>query len=140
MGNLIEAKDVERVIRKHFENKGFELSRPRKRGQTGPDIVARHGSSTYFVEAIGFQEHAPTRSQKFYECFFRAISRDRDNQEDILVMGLPIRFKDGMRQRKQQYPTAWEKLGRAFPNLNVWYVDTKQDRIEEYPWSNPFDW
>lgn len=140
MAKLIQAKDVERVIRKYLENKGFELSHPRKQGQTGPDIVAKHASSTYFVEVIGFQEHPPTRSREFYECFFRAISRDRDNPQDGLVLGLPMRFKDGMRQRKQQYPVAWPKLGRAFPNLKVWYIDTEQDKIEEYSWSSPFDW
>lgn len=49
------------------------------------------------------------------------------------------RFKYGMKQRKQQYPVAWEKLGKAFPNLRLWYVDTEQDTLEEYPWANLLD-
>lgn len=139
MAKLIAAKEVEQVIRRHLERNGCTLSPPKKRGQTGTDITARYGKSTWFVEVIGFQSHPPTRSREFYEAFFRVISRDRDNPDDILVIGLPKRFKDGMRQRKQQYPVAWGKLGKAFPNLRLWYVDTEQIALEEYPWSDPFD-
>jgi hypothetical protein len=140
MAKIVEAAAVEKVIRRYLEVKGYTLSPPKKRGQTGPDIVARHDRSTYFVEVIGFQEVPPIRSREFYEAFFRVISRDRDNlADDILVLGLPKRFKDGMRQRKQQYPKAWEKLGKTFPNLWLWYVDIELDTVEEYLWSSPFD-
>ena len=139
MAKLVEARDVEQVIRRYLEGKRCTLSPPKKRGQTGADITARHGKSTWFVEVVGFQSHPPTRSREFYEAFFRVISRDRDNLDDVLVLGLPKRFKNGMRQRKQQYPAAWEKIGKAFPNLRIWYVDTVQNIVKEYPWSSPFD-
>jgi len=135
MAKLVEARDVEQVIRRYLEGKRCTLSPSKKRGQTGPDIIARHSKSTWFVEVIGFQSHPPTRSREFYEAFFRVISRDRDNLDDVLVLSLPKRFKDGMKQRKQQYPAAWEKLGKAFPNLRIWYVDTEQNIVEEYTWS-----
>lgn len=138
MAKLIDSKAVERVIRKHLESKGAVLSLAKKRGQTGPDIEARLGNLTYFVEVIGFQEKPPIRSREFYECFFRTISRDRDNPVHILLIGLPIRFKDGMKQRKRQYPIAWDKLGKVFPNLNLWYVDVEHNRIEQRSWSNPY--
>lgn len=139
MAKLVQARDVEQVIRRSLEGKGYALSPRKKRGQTGADITARYDKSTLFVEVIGFQSNPPTRSREFYEAFFRVISRDRGNPDDILIVGLPKRFKNGMRQRKQQYPVAWEKLGKAFPNLRLWYVDTEQNTLEEYPWSNPFD-
>jgi len=139
MAKLVEAEAVEQVIRRYLEGKGYALSPRKKRGQTGADIIARYDKSTLFVEVIGFQSKPPTRSREFYEAFFRVISRDRGNPDDILIVGLPMRFKDGMRQRKQQYPVAWEKLGKAFPNIRLWYVDTEQDTLEEYFWSNPFD-
>jgi len=140
MAKSVTANAVEQVIRRYLEGKGCTLSHPKKRGQTGPDIVARHGKYTWFVEVIGFQEKPWIRSREFYEAFFRIISRDRDNPaDDTLVLGLPKRFKDGMRQRKQQYPVAWEKLSKAFPNLRVWYADTTQNTIEEYPFVTPFD-
>lgn len=139
MVKLVEATDVERVIRKYLKESGYSLSSPRNYGQTGADIIAKFGESTCFVEIIGFQSHAPIRSREFYEAFFRVISRDRNNPQDSLVLALPKRFKDGMRQRKQHYSVAWNKMGEAFPNLKLWYVNTDEDTVEEYQWSNPHD-
>jgi hypothetical protein len=137
MPKLVEANDVEQVVRRYLGSKGCILSPHKEHGQTGVDIVARHGKSTWFVEVIGFQSHPPIRSREFYEAFFRVISRDRDNPDHILVLALPKRFKNGMSQRKQQYPVAWGKLGGAFPNLRLWYVDTEHNTVEEYLWSDP---
>jgi len=139
MAKSVEARRVGQVIRRYLRGKGYTLSQPKKHGQTGVDITATRGESTLFMEVIGFQDHPPTRSREFYECFFRVISRDGGNPSDVLAMGLPRWFKDGMRQRKRNYSVAWEKLGRAFPNLKIWYVDTEQNVIEEFPWAKPFN-
>lgn len=128
MAKLVKAKDVEQVVCRYLGGKGCTSSPPKKYGQTGADITARCGKSTWFVEVIGFQSHPPTRSREFYEALFRVISRDRDNLDDVLVLGLPKRFKDGMIQRKQQYPVAWEKLGR--PSLILGYGTLIQSRIQ----------
>lgn len=138
MAKLVEAKQVEQVIRNYLERKGCMLSYPKKSGETGVDIIATRGDSTWLVEVIGFQSHPPTRSREFYEAFFRVISRDKGNPDDILAIGLPKRFKNGIRQRKSQYAVAWPKLGKAFPNLQLWYVDIESGTVEEYPWSDPF--
>jgi hypothetical protein len=138
MAKLIEAKQVDQVIRRYLQEKGCMLSYPKKSGETGVDITATCGKSTWLIEVIGFQSHPPTRSREFYEAFFRVISRDKGNPDDVLAIGLPKRFKDGMRQRKKQYAGAWLKLGRAFPTLRLWYVDTENSKVEEYPWSDPF--
>jgi hypothetical protein len=102
------------------------------------DIIATHRESTCFIEVIGFQSNPPIRSREFYEAFFRIISRDRNDLNDLLVLALPNRFKHGMPQRKHQYSVAWEKLGKAFPNLKIWYVDLDAGSVEEYPWTNPY--
>jgi hypothetical protein len=136
---LVEAGDVERVVRKYLEENGYSLTSPKEYGQTGVDIIAKRGESTCFVEIIGFQSHPPTRSREFYEAFFRIISRDRNNPHDHLVLALPKRFKDGMKQRKQHYSVAWDKLAKAFPNLKLWYVDTGLNAVQEYQWANPHD-
>lgn len=139
MSKLISSKQVEKVIRRLLEDDGYSLSPTKKQGETGADITAKKSDSTYFIEVIGFQSHPPIRSREFYEAFFRAISRDRNNPNNILVIGLPIRFKNGMKQRKYQYPIAWEKLGRVFPNLKLWYIDTEQNTMQERFWNNPYD-
>lgn len=140
MAKAVEAKAVERAIHRYLEAKGYVLSPGKRHGQTGPDIMAKHNMSTFFVEVIGFREIPSMRSREFYEAFFPVISRDRDNPaNDVLVLALPKRFQDGTGQRKQQYTIAWEKLGKTFSNLWLWYVDTELNTREEYPWSDPVD-
>lgn len=139
MAKSVKAKDIEQVIRGYLQEQGCALSVPKKRGQTGVDIAARRGEYTWLIEVIGFQDHPPTRSREFYEGFFRVISRDRGNPNDILVLGLPLRFRNGMKQRKLHYGVAWDKIGKAFPNLKIWYVDTEHKTVKEYPWHCPSD-
>ncbi|RPJ62522.1 MAG: hypothetical protein EHM12_04440 [Dehalococcoidia bacterium] len=139
MGKLIEANLVEQTVRRYLQSQGYALNLPRKKGETGVDITSAQGNTNWLIEVIGFQSHPPIRSREFYEAFFRVISRDRGISSDVLVIALPIRFKDGMKQRQQQYPVAWGKLAAIFPNLYLWYVDTEKDTIEKYPWSNPVD-
>jgi Holliday junction resolvase-like predicted endonuclease len=136
---LVNSEAVEKIVRSYLKGKGFSLSKQKKQGQTGADIVAMKGKQTRFIEVIGFQSAPPTRSREFYEAFFRAISRDQNRAQDTLIIALPIRFRNGMRRRKQQYPVAWGKLGEAFPNLKLWYVDVDHNSVEEYPWLTPFD-
>jgi hypothetical protein len=139
MAKLIDADSVDRTVRRYLQNKGCSLNSPRNQGETGSDIEATCGGTSWFVEVIGFQSHPPIRSREFYEAFFRAISRDRGISSDVLAIALPMRFKVGMKQRQQQYPVAWGKLASVFPNLNLWYVDTEKGTVEEYPWANPVD-
>jgi len=136
----VKAEEVEQVVRRYLQKKDYSLSEPKEYGQTGADITATRGRSTLFIEVIGFQDKPPTRSREFYECFFRVLSRERNNRSDTLVMALPYRFKNGMRQRRQQYAVAWEKLGKAFPNLKIWYVKTHapECEVEECSWAEPF--
>ena len=139
MAKSVANRRVEEVLRSYLKAEGCTLSVSKKQGETGADIVAKRGEFTWIVEAIGFQDKPPVRSREFYEAFFRVISRDRDVSNHILVLGLPMRFKQGMRQRMQQYPVAWGKLGKVFSSLQIWYVDTEMNTVEERPWSAPVD-
>ena len=139
MPELITASEVEQVIRSYLKRNGCSVSSSRKWGETGADIIATRGKSTWFVEIIGFHSNKSVRSRKFYEAFFRAISRDRNNPDDVLVIGLPARFKAGMRQRMNQYPVAWQKLGKVFPSLQIWYADISDKTVKEHLWVVPFD-
>ncbi len=135
---LVSTDEVEKIVRAHLIQQGFSLTNVhRKHGETGCDVIAARGRARVFVEVIGFQSVPPIRSREFYECFFRAISRDEDRTGDRLAMALPIRFSEGMRQRKSHYARAWDKIGRAFPNLEIWYVDTKTDTVVERSWKDP---
>ena len=136
---LIASEDVENTIRRYLKRQNFVLSDTKQRGETGCDLVATRGSERVFIEIIGFQSVPPIRSREFYELFFRTISRDTGRSEDRLVMALPARFAIGMAQRKQQYGVAWNKIGAAFPNLAMWYVNTVTGHVKECTWSECVD-
>lgn len=131
---LVASKDVDKIVREHLNSLGYTLSKEKKPGETGCDIIAKKREESLFVEVIRFQNHLPIRSREFYECFFRIISRDRAKSSDVLIIALPIEFARGMAQRKKHYGLAWDKLGHAFPNLCIWYIDRKSGKITKRSW------
>ncbi len=134
---LVEASSIESTLRNYLEGKGYSLSPHKKRGETGTDVIAIKDNGKIFVEIIGFQSVPSIRSREFFECFFRAISRDQFLKTgDRLVMALPSRFANGMGRRKSQYGVAWEKIGKTFPYLEIWYVDVENQQVKEHGWIN----
>jgi len=130
-------EQIESVLRILLSKRGYELlNKPRAHGETGADIIARKGDVQVLIECIGFQEVAPLRSKQFYEVFFRAISRLKDGATRC-VIALPIRFKRGMNQRANHYGEAWKRIGDAFPELEIWFVNVKGNTYEEHKWN---DW
>lgn len=130
-------KQVESVLRRLLPRQGYRLlNKPRKRGETGADIIARKGDVRVFIECIGYQEVPSLRSKQFYEVFFRAISRLQDGATKCAI-ALPIRFKKGRKQRAKQYGEAWKRIGNAFPELEIWSVNVKRITYEEHKWN---DW
>jgi len=137
MALSVTGKEVESVIRELLHRERYEIRNPRRKiGETGADIIARKGTVDIYIECIGFQDHPPVRSKQFYEAFFRAISRLK-NGAHRCVMALPLRFGRGMEARARQYGVAWERIGEAFPELEVWLVDVRKKRYEVHKWS---DW
>ncbi len=103
-------------------------------GETGVDIIATKDGQEYHIEVIGFQKNPPQRTKDFCVAFFGAISRLKDGAKNIVV-ALPERFGNGLHQRASQYGEGWDRIGRAFPELEIWLV-----RCEE-PYSyNKTNW
>jgi len=112
---------VERCLRDCLEKQDYKLSTPRTNGETGVDLIAHKGEEKYFIEVIGFKKSPPARSKDFYEIFFRVVSRIKDGAKNI-VIALPERFGHGLNQRASHYGKAWERIGIAFPELEIWLV------------------
>jgi len=53
------------------------------------------------------------------------------------VIALPVRFKRGMNQRANHYGEAWRRIGNAFPEIEIWFVNVKGNTYEEHEWK---DW
>ena len=134
---MVKNQDVEKSLRQNLKEKGFELEIPeRKFGETGVDVIASKNSETWHIEVIGYKTSPPARSKDFYEVFFRAMSRLKDGAKHI-VIALPERFRNGLPQRVRQYGVGWQRIGSAFPELEVWLVDTENNKVETTKWN---DW
>jgi hypothetical protein len=137
MALSVTGEQVETLLRRLLPQQGYTLSNPpRRKGETGADILAEKEGRKIAIECIGFQENPPLRSKQFYEAFFRAISRlDQGVQQCIIA--LPARFGEGMNQRARQYGTAWRRIADAFPEIRIWLVSIDRAKFEDHAWC---DW
>lgn len=134
---MIQNKDVEKSLRCFLQSNGYKLEIPERTfGETGVDIIASRGVERWYVEVIGYKKSPPARSRDFYEVFFRAISRLKDGAKHI-VIALPKNFRIGLPQRVRQYGVAWQKIGDAFPELEIWLIDIDANEAEVAKWN---DW
>jgi hypothetical protein len=135
MPALISAKVVEKVLRDSLLHDGYDIERERMHGETGADIIAQKGTEKLCIEVIAFKSSPPARSRDFYEVFFRAVSRLKD-EATLCVIALPIRFRDGLPQRVNAIGLAWRRIGVSFPELKIWLVDTSEGSITRTDWNS----
>jgi hypothetical protein len=136
MPALVAAAEVEKVVRGELADHGYKISNERLYGQNGTDIIATRGNENLHIEAIAFKESAPARAKDFFEAFFRAVSRLRLGATSC-VIALPARFGKGLPQRAKATGPAWQRIGKSFPELKIWLVDTKECSIKRTDWN---DW
>jgi hypothetical protein len=134
MPAIISNETTEKCLRQCLMAEGYALSRPRANGQTGEDIRARRGDETIYIEVIGFKKKPPVRSKDFYEVFFRAISRIGMGAKRSAI-ALPRRFEVGLPARARQYGESWTRIGRVFPELEIWLVDTEAKSYRCTKWN-----
>jgi hypothetical protein len=128
MALSVKGKQVETVLRKLLSCNGYKiLNARRKHGENNADLIVKKGNVHISIECIGFQEAKSTRSKQFYEVFFRTISRLKDGANRC-VMALPFRFNNGMNRRARQYGISWSRIGKAFPELEIWLVDVQEKK------------
>jgi len=131
----ITSQVVEEAVRAALKAEGYALSAQRTlNGETGVDIIASKLKERLFIEVIGYKTTGPARAKDFFEVFFRAISRLQEGATKC-VIALPSPAKQGLPQRAANYGLAWIRLGRAFPELELWLVDCDQETIKKTPWN-----
>ena len=134
MPSIISNNDAETCLREIMESEGFNLSPERKHGETGVDVIASQNNEIFHIEVIGYKSSGPARAKDFYESFFRVISRIKDGAKKC-VIAMPINAKVGLPARANQYGVAWGRIGFAFPELEIWLIDTEKRIIEKSTWS-----
>jgi hypothetical protein len=134
MPAIVTTAAVEECLRKRLALQGYTLNRVRTNGQTGVDIDARRDSEILAIEVIGYKTSAPARAKDFYEAFFRAVSRLNDGATKC-ILALPSRFAVGLPARARQHSVAWDRIGKTFPELQIWLIDLVQaDSCEISAW------
>jgi len=78
------------------------------------------------------------RAKDFYESFFRAISRIAPTNA-LYAIALPARFGMGLHQRARAIGIAWKRIGAAFPELEIWLVDTENESINQTSWNSWYE-
>ena len=133
MQTPVSNSDVEDCLRQLLNSDGYSLSPERSHGQTGVDIVASRGPETYHIEVIGYKKVGPERAKDFYEGFFRAVSR-LDDGATHCVLALSHPAEIGLPTRAKQHRVAWIRIAEAFPELEVWLVDTEKQDYRSTTW------
>ncbi len=134
MAAIVTSKEVEVVLRQQLLTSGYTLSADKWYGETGTDIIATRGNEALHIEAIAFKSSPPARAKDFYEIFFRATSR-LSVGATCCVIALPARFGMGLHQRANAIGKAWERIGSAFPELEIWLVDTEAGTYKRTSWT-----
>ena len=135
MRDPVKNSKCEACLRKLLIDDGFELSPQRARGETGVDILAFKNIKNWHIEVIGYKKSGPARAKDFYEIFFRAVSRLNDGAQNC-VIALPKQFGVGLPARAGQHRIAWERIGKAFPELEIWLVDVDKGSYRKTSWGH----
>jgi len=125
--------EVEQRLRNALQGEGYQLNSPRKRGEHGADIIACGSVGTWYIEVIGYKRRGFQRSWDFNTAFFGAVSRLNDRAEHC-VIAMAKEAKLGLPVRAQQHRVAWERIAKAFPELEIWLVDTSNGGYERTSW------
>jgi len=136
MPSIVTSEAVEKALREFLAGDGYSLNKPRSYGETGTDILAKKDNEKIHVEVIGYKSSGPARAKDFFESFFRAISRIKDGARKC-VIAVPSQHSVGLPARAKQYGEAWTRIGDAFPELEIWLVDTQARSCTATRWN---DW
>ena len=112
------------------------MNPPRAYGENQTDIIARRGKEICHIEVIGYRRIGPARAKDFYEAFFRAVSRLNGGAKNC-VIALSQRAEIGLPARASHHRVAWKRIAEAFPELEIWLVDTSNGGYKRHSWG---DW
>lgn len=125
---------VVNALRIGLQKQGYQLSPKRPFGAQGVDVVAKKDGEMVVAEVIGYKSSGPARRSDFAVAFWAAIGRVDDYPDSKVVIALPSQFGRGLGARLDSHRSAWERIGRAFPELEIWLVDVLSQEYTRYSW------
>jgi hypothetical protein len=125
--------EIENCLREILIREAYSLSPQRSHGQAGVDILAMREGERYHIETIGYKASGSARAKDFYEGFFRIVSRLNDGAIHC-VLALSHSAATGLPARAKQHRVAWLRIADAFPELEIWLVDTQSRTYKRSTW------
>lgn len=122
------------ALRVGLQKQGYKVSPRRPFGAHGADVVAEKDGEKVVAEVIGYKASGPARRSDFAVAFWVAIGRVDDYPDAKVVIALPSQFERGLGARLDSRRGAWERIGKAFPELEIWLVDVLGQDYKRCPW------
>lgn len=134
MPNIITNIETENCLRELLKKEGYKLSSKTGLGKLGPDIKAAKDNEDLYIEVIGSEESGLERIKDFYEAFFQTISRLNNIDCKHCIIAMPESSRKILPIRAKIYKVAWERIAKAFPELEIWLIDIENKRYQRTSW------
>ncbi len=126
--------ETENYLRELLQKEGYKLSSKTGLGKLGPDIKAAKDNEDLYIEIIGSAESSLERVNDFYEAFFQTISRLNNIDCKHCIIAMPESSRKMLPIRAKIYKVAWERIAKAFPELEIWLVDIENKKYQRTSW------
>ena len=132
---VVANEEVVDALRAALQKHGYSVSPKRPYGAQGVDIIAEKEDERIVAEVIGYKVAGPSRRSDFAVAFWAAIGRVDQYPNAKVVIALPSQFMLGFGARLDSRRAAWKRIGIAFPELEIWFVDVILQDYSRCSWS-----
>jgi hypothetical protein len=130
----IKKSEIEDTLRNLLEDEGYKLNKKTGLEKLGSDIKASMDDKDWYIEIIQNQESGVERIQNFFQAFFQALSRLNNKGCKHIVIAMPQNMRKILPVRAKIYKVAWKRIAEAFPELEIWLVDTETKKYQKTSW------
>jgi hypothetical protein len=134
MPNIVTNTETENCLRELLQKEGYKLRSKMGLGKLGPDIKAAKDNEDLYIEVIGSEESGLVRVKDFYGAFFQTISRLNNKDCRHCIIAMPESSRKMLPIRAKIYKVAWERIAKAFPELEIWLVDIENKKYQKTSW------
>jgi hypothetical protein len=127
--------ETENCLREILKKEGYSLNNKKGLARLGPDIKAVRDKEDWYIEVTGSEKSGRRRVEDFYHAFFRSISRLNNKECKHIVIAVPEILRKILPIRARVYKIAWKRIAEAFPELEIWLVDTANKKYQTTSWS-----
>ncbi len=117
-----------------MKEEGYKLNIKKGLGKLGPDIKATKDDEVFYIEVAGSEDSSMKSVKDFYEAFFQVVSRLNNKDCKHCIIAMPESLRKPLLIRAKIYKVAWERIAKAFPELEIWLVDAENKKYQKTSW------